>query len=63
METFSMLLVHCERNQPITGEFPSQRPVTRSFGIFFALRLNKAVEQTIETIVIWDAIALIMISL
>ena len=63
METFSVLLVHCERKQPITGEFPSQRPVTWSFGVFFALHLNKAVEQTIETLVIWDAIALIMISL
>ena len=24
-----------------TDEFPSQRPVTRSFGVFFDLRLNK----------------------
>ena len=23
------------------GEFPAQRPVTRSFGVFFDLRLNK----------------------
>ena len=27
-------------NTPITGEFPSQRPVPRSFGVFFDLRLN-----------------------
>ena len=26
---------------PVTGEFPSQRPVTRSFDVFFDLRLNK----------------------
>ena len=26
---------------PVTGEFPSQRPVTRSFAVFFDLRLNK----------------------
>ena len=26
---------------PVTGEFPAQRPVTRSFGVFFDLRLNK----------------------
>ena len=26
---------------PVTGEFPSQKPVTRSFDIFFDLRLNK----------------------
>ena len=27
--------------QMVTGEFPSQRPVTRSFDVFFDLRLNK----------------------
>ena len=25
----------------VTGEFPAQRPVTRSFDVFFDLRLNK----------------------
>ena len=25
----------------VTGEFPAQRPVTQSFGVFFDLRLNK----------------------
>ena len=34
METFSTLLALCEKNSPVTGEFPSQRPVTRSFGVF-----------------------------
>ena len=28
-------------NSPVTGEFPAQRPVTRSFDVFFDLRLNK----------------------
>ena len=28
-----------------TGEFPSQRPVTRSFGVFFDLRLNKRLSK------------------
>ena len=28
-------------NSPVTGEFPSQRPVTRNFDVFFDLRLNK----------------------
>ena len=28
-------------NSPVTGEFPSQRPVTQIFDIFFDLRLNK----------------------
>ena len=41
METFSALLALCVGNSPVPGEFPSQRPVTRSFGVFFDLRLNK----------------------
>ena len=35
METFSSLLAFCAGNSPVTGEFPSQRPVTRSFDVFF----------------------------
>ena len=27
------------------GEFPAQRPVTRSFGVFFDLRLNKRLDK------------------
>ena len=42
METFSAaLLALCALNSKVTGEFPSQRPVTRSFFVFFDLRLNK----------------------
>ena len=41
METFSALLALCAGNSPVTGEFPSQRPVTRNFDVFFDLRLNK----------------------
>ena len=41
METFSALLALCAGNSPITGEFPSQRPVTRSFDVFFDHRKNK----------------------
>ena len=41
MEIFSELLAFCAGNSPITGEFPSQRPVTQSFDVFFHLRLNK----------------------
>ena len=29
------------RNSPVTDEFPTQRPVTRSFDVFFDLCLNK----------------------
>ena len=42
METFSALLALCVGNSPVTGEFPAQRPMTRSFDVFFDLRLNKA---------------------
>ena len=41
METFSALLALCAGNSPMTGEFPSQRPVTRILDVFFDLRLNK----------------------
>ena len=41
MITFSMLLALCEGNSPVTGEFPSERPVTRSFDVFFDLSLNE----------------------
>ena len=40
METFSALLPICAGNSPVTGEFRVQRPVTRSFDVFFDLRLN-----------------------
>ena len=35
METFSALLALCAGNSPVTGEFPSQRPLARSFDVFF----------------------------
>ena len=47
METFSALLairagIHWS---PVTREFPAQRPVTRSFDVFFDLRLNKRLSK------------------
>ena len=39
METFSALLALCAGNSPISGEFPAQRPVMRSFDVFFDLSL------------------------
>ena len=45
METFSALLAFCVGNSPVTGEFPAQRPVTRSFDIFLDLRLNKRMNK------------------
>ena len=35
----------CAGNSPVTGEFPSQRPMTRSFDVFFDLRLNKRLSK------------------
>ena len=54
MGTFSPLLTICEGKPQVTGGFPTQRPVTRSFDA------EQTAEQTIETPVIRDAIALIM---
>ena len=45
METFSALLALCEGNSPVSGEFTPQRPVTRSFDLFFYLRLNKQLNK------------------
>ena len=41
VETFPALLALFVGNSPVTGEFPPQRPVTRSFDVLFDLRLNK----------------------
>ena len=45
METFSALLDICAGNSSVTGEFPAQRPVTRSFDAFFDLRPNKRLNK------------------
>ena len=49
METYSALLALCAGNSPVTGEYPSQRPVMRSFDIFFDLCLNKLLGKQL-----WD---------
>ena len=45
METFFALLALCAGNSPVTGEFTANRPVMRSFGGFFYLRLNKPLSK------------------
>ena len=45
METFSVLLAICAGNSPVTGEFPTQRPVTQSFDVFFKLGMNKQLSK------------------
>ena len=44
METFP-LLAFSVGNSPVTDEFPTQRPVTRSFDVFFDLGLNKLLSK------------------
>ena len=63
METFSALLAICAGNSPVTGKFPTQRPVTRSFDVVFDLHMNKRLSKQWLMLVIWDAVALIMTSL
>ena len=45
METFSALLAICAGNSPVSGEVPAQRPVTRSFDVFFDVRLIKRLSK------------------
>ena len=49
IETLSALLAICAGNSPVPGEFPAQRPLTRSFHVFFDLRLNKPLSKQL-----WD---------
>ena len=41
----SALLAICTGNSPMTGEFPTQRPVTRNSNVFLHLRLNKSLSK------------------
>ena len=63
METFSTLLAFCVGNSLVTGEFPAQMLVSRSKWDCLWTAPEPTVEQTIKTLVIWDAIALIIPSL
>ena len=45
METFSALLAIFAGNSPVPGEFPAQRPVSRSFDVFFDLHPNKRLSK------------------
>ena len=52
METFSAQLAVSVGNSSVPGEFPAQRQVTRSFDVFFDLRLNKRRRTHYDLIVI-----------
>ena len=45
MEIFYALLAICVGNSLVTGEFLAQRPVTRSFDVFFDLRPNNRLRK------------------
>ena len=45
METFYALLALCAGNSPVAGEFPAQKPVTRSYDVFFDLYLNEQLSK------------------
>ena len=45
VETFSTLLAISAGHSPVTGELCAQRPVTRSFHIYFDLRLCKRLSK------------------
>ena len=45
MEHLSALMAICAGHSPVPDELPSQRPVTRSFDVFFDLRLNKRLSK------------------
>ena len=51
MEAFVALLAICAWNSSVTGEFPAQRPVTRSFDVFFDLRLKKLDSQLKKSLI------------
>ena len=45
LEAFSALLAFRAGNSLVSGEFPAQRAVTRSFDVIFDLRLNKRLSK------------------
>ena len=45
MESFSTSLALCVGSSPVTGEFPSQGPVTWSFDVLFGLCVNKRLNK------------------
>ena len=63
METLSASLALCNGNLPVTGGFSSQRVSSSELWCFRCCELERAIEQTIATPVIWDTITFIMTSL
>ena len=53
------LQAFCAGNSPVTGEFPTQRPLTQSFDVFYDFAVfcvpRPTAEQTMETPVVYEA--------
>ena len=62
-KTFLAVLVLCAGNSPVTGEFPTQRPVTRSFDVSLICAWINGLINNREFGDFLDAIVLIMTSL
>ena len=60
IETFSVLLDLSDGNSPVTSGFPLTKARDTELWCFLWSAPEQTVEQTIETLVIWDAIALSM---
>ena len=45
MEIFFVILALCVGNSPVINEFPAHKLLTRSFDVFFDLRLNKRLSK------------------
>ena len=62
MKAFSVWLGFCEGNPPVTGRFFTKASDAELWWFIWSAP-EQTVEQTLETLVIWDAIAFIMTSL
>ena len=63
MQIFPALLALCEGNPPVTGGFLSQRPVTRSFDVFFDLRLKTSLRLVFWHIIIHNRLLKLLLRL
>ena len=61
METFSALLALCVGNSPVIGEVPPTKASDAEPWCFFLSVPEQMVERTIETPVIWDTTATMLI--
>ena len=64
MDTFSALLALCEGNPPVTSAWiPPTKANDAELWCFLLSAPEQTIEEIIDTLVIWDAIAPIMTSL